>query len=205
MLHASLHSFGLLWLWGSVEFFVSVSCQYAENACLREMHHAIPTVDGNWVHRRVWERMATMWAIKKNSVVYRRRVKCCVVYLDLNQPELRLDCQEDLRESQPLLSMSYVPEITTAKRKPLIHAEAVALSNDTWQILRQGESQPASRLTVPAELPQSIPTLLVSVSPNESCSVYLGRSSNSAASVYWSQVDYRINTIQMDGSDSKLL
>lgn len=128
-----------------------------------------------------------------------------MVYLDLNQPELRLDCQEDLRESQPLLSMSYVPEITTAKRKPLIHAEAVALSNDTWQILRQGESQPASRLTVPAELPQSIPTLLVSVSPNESCSVYLGRSSNSAASVYWSQVDYRINTIQMDGSDSKLL
>lgn len=39
----------------------------------------------------------------------------------------------------------------------MIHAEAVALFNDTWQILHEGESQPASRLTVPAELPQLTP------------------------------------------------
>lgn len=76
-----------------------------------------------------------------------------MVYLDLNQPELRLDCEEDLRGSQPLFNMSHVPEITTAKRKPLIHAEVVGLSNDTWQILHEGESQPASQSTVPAKLP----------------------------------------------------
>lgn len=49
--------------------------------------------------------------------------------------------------------MSSVPEITTAKRKPLIHAEAVTLSNDTWQFLHQGERQPASQLIVPTLLP----------------------------------------------------
>lgn len=117
-------------------------------------------------------------------------VKWCVVYSNLNQPELWLDRAEDLRESQPLPGMSYVPEITTAKRRPLIHAEAVALFNDTWQILCQGESKPAWQLTAAAALPQSIPSLLVSLSPSKTCNVYLGRSSNSAASVYWSQVDY---------------
>lgn len=66
-------------------------------------------------------------------------------------------------------------------------------------------SQAASWLRVPAELPQLIPTLLVSVSPNRNCDVYLRRSSNLATSIYWSQVDYRINTIQMDGNNFKLL
>lgn len=104
--------------------------------------------------------------------------------------------------SEPATALhSYVPEATTAKRKPLIHAEAVALSNDTWQIHHEGESQPSSRFTVPAELPQSILPLLVSLSPNKSCSVYLGRCCNSAASIYWSQVDYRINNNQMDGGN----
>lgn len=104
--------------------------------------------------------------------------------------------------SEPATALhSYVPEATTAKRKPLIHAEAVALSNDTWQIHHEGESQPSSRFTVPAELPQSILPLLVSLSPNKSCSVYLRRCCNSAASIYWSQVDYRINNNQMDGGN----
>ncbi|TNN82888.1 hypothetical protein EYF80_006845 [Liparis tanakae] len=52
--------------------------------------------------------------------------------------ELQLDCEDELRESQLLLSMLHVPELTTAKRKPLIHAEAVAISNDTWQIHHEG-------------------------------------------------------------------
>ncbi len=147
--------------------------------------------------------MATHCANENLFVVYCCHM-CCAVSFELNQPKLQLDCEEDLRESQPLLSMSYVPEITTAKSKPLIHAEAVALFNDTWQILHEGESQPASWVnifcgTFPGWLP-----LLVSVSPDKSGCVYLRRRSNSAASIYWSQVDYRINTIQMDGSNSKL-
>lgn len=95
---------------------------------------------------------------------------------------------------------SYVPEITTARGKPLIHAEAVALSNDTWQIHRKVQSRPTSWLTVPTQpalLPQSIPTLLF---PQTRAAVF-----TSAASICWSQVDYRKHTIQMDGSNSKLL
>lgn len=85
-----------------------------------------------------------------------------MVHSELNQTALWLHGEEDQRATHPLLSMSYVPEITTAKKKPLIHAGAVAPCNDTWQI-QEGESQPAPLLTVPAELPESIPILLVSV------------------------------------------
>lgn len=58
---------------------------------------------------------------------------------------------------------------------------------------------------MPAELPQLIPTVLVLVSPNKSGNVSLRHGNSSAAAIYCSHVNYRINTIQMDCCDSKLL
>lgn len=111
-----------------------------------------------------------------------------MVYFELNQPEEWLHGEEDQRATRPLLSMSYVPEITTAKRKPLIHAGAVAPFNDTWQI-QDGERQPAPQLTVPAELPQTIPILLVSVSQTRAGLFTSDNAASLLPSIYWSQVD----------------
>lgn len=94
--------------------------------------------------------------------------------------------------------MLHVPELTIAKRKPLIHAEAVAISNDTWQIHHQG-GEPTILLvnnpfrTSPVDSHSADFTFY-----KQKLQCFIRRGKNSASAIYWSHVDYKINSIQMD-------
>lgn len=64
-----------------------------------------------------------------------------VKLLPWNQLQQQLK-PEGKSENKPTpVQQPYVPKITTAKRKLLIHVEAPALFKNTWQIHQEGESQ----------------------------------------------------------------
>lgn len=78
---------------------------------------------------------------------------CCAVIWSSLLPfisNMELSCQEVIH---PLLSMSYVPDIMTAKRKSLIHAGAGVPFKLSWHSTARGNPAP---LTVPAGLFLSI-------------------------------------------------
>lgn len=99
---------------------------------------------------------------------------CCAVVWSALLPfisNMELSCQEVIH---PLLSMSYVPDVMTAKRKSLIHAGAGVLFKLSWY-------SKATPLTVPAGL-------LLSIFRKPELLVYLQENCGAASFVYWSQV-----------------
>lgn len=94
---------------------------------------------------------------------------CCAVIWSSLLPflsNMALSCQEVIH---PLLSMSYEPDVMTAKRKGLIHAGAAVPFKLSWHSKARGNRAP---LTVPAGLLLSIfrkPELLVYLQENRDC------------------------------------